>query len=266
MKKITIPFFASARLSFCGSLVLLLIAASSCHKDDVKKEKICYMNKTIINSKVTSTTSFSPDNKIESLSYYDNLGIASSVLEYEYDATGKISKIVFKTASGTVENYQTLQYNVDGLIAKSIKYTRNDQAEYPATFSNTYEYDIDKKLIKNSSYGFQNSQPAPMNYSVYEYNSSGDITKKSRYASDPVILMETSEYEYDDKKNYRISLTTPKTSPEEISIHNVKKVTTKDDKGTVQGSFSYNYVYNEEGYPVKVSSTWGETELEYNCK
>ena len=259
-------------------LFLLFTVLCSCNKDeDGQKSKVCYLTKLSAEGQIINGISYL-NNLPTTLSGYDSLGLPTSSVDFEFDLKGQLSKLSNRGKDGSLGSYQTIQYNIDGLAAKILSYSKNSGGEFEVTGFTTIQYNENKKPIKTAYFSGSEASPEQKSYEAYEYNIDGNVAKSSSYTqefsgSTSFILSTTSEYEYDKMKSYLQSLKLPPVIVSYMSNNNITKTTVKGPTGTIKPKDSYNvtYEYNVEGYPVKSIQTNLDSgkpsvlNFEYNC-
>jgi YD repeat-containing protein len=219
---------------------------------------------------------------------------------YTFTATythtdGKLTKLVVRD-SGQVnrERVTEMEYNSQGQI---IAVTRSD-VRYTYTFSNgrlssfetffegkseghqEYQHNDQGQIIKAQRFNRLNTKAG---YDLYEYvSTSGNQVKKVSRYSQSANLIESTEYEYDGKKNpysdfppFLIRRDIDWIGFPEASQNNIITKYTVDSSNDAVTT-SYSYEYNDQGLPTKQTATAvytpnGPTEIQvinysYSCQ
>lgn len=224
------------------------------------------LEKKIDNENILAYQNFylnNDDHQIEITEYYNSDGSISSIQNYEYDDQNRITKRT------RIEN--------ETIIYETI-FKRNDAENtieiYFDTHLNKYYLNSSNKISKMESY-YQASNENIIQFELTPtYDSNGNITKLLNKSDQSII---STVYEYDDKKNPFYSENSDfvtidskldgalNTNPL-IAILPSNNFT--DQKGTINQldgfkisyEVSRNIEYNEDDYPIKISSTETNTQ------
>ena len=225
---------------------LLFIAFSiciiilSCDKDDIEIPKKYYLSKVYEESSLIMEVSYNPDMNVNTLMMYLSYFNIWLNITYEYLDNGRLYKIKLYEDDFFLA-YDTIIYNEENLINKTIRYVRVD----------------------TNSYDFLNRSETE-----FEYDSKGNIIKEIKYHSDNTdfIISSINEFEYDDKINPLQSLNLRFTEIEYISKNNwIKKIKMNSNR-VIFDIDTATYQYNSKGYPVKQILEYGIMEYEYIIK
>ena len=253
------------------------------------KEELTRVKSYTANGQVT-TFSYNADNYLSSYNYggsdirnviYDaeNKVIRNWIFEYTYNNLGQVTAMTEDDGSSAINKQATFIYNNEGLVARSY-----NQFSYASTgetthFTREFEYDTDGRLVS-----FTEKESGQSTYRfLISYDGNGNIVQikwQSSYDGSPYSDLYTYSWTYDDKKNPRYALLNRMGVSDHTSLvyamemggdshqflgnyvylrmnyYNPNNMLTFSYSSS-SGSFSntYEYVYNEEGYPTSVEET-----------
>ncbi|AWG26057.1 hypothetical protein [Flavobacterium kingsejongi] len=239
MKKITLFLFAFAILYSCSS-------DSDSEATPVNPEPGTPVNLKLISTNIKSyynnfdsefNTTYTYTNNQLSGVLYNRVGSTTGgeTAEYIYENSLLVKIISRSPNESNLDDHtaiQTFTYS-DGKIASSL------EVDNSGTFNNVYAYNSEGRVINHKKYGSNGSVLSELKY---EYNADGNLSKRITITSSNTQSTEFNDY--DTKKNPLLILF-PKvylnTSP--YSKNNILS----------DGSITYEYEYNQYGYPAKVT-------------
>jgi hypothetical protein len=163
---------------------------------------------------------YQEDGKLESEEVIQSIPSEQRLYKYIYDSSGKVSQIDF-----------------------SIK--ENDSFKKYGSFA--FYYNQNNQLTKNV---YTNNEQTLIQETQYSYYSDGNTKEKIRYVNGN--LYDKSTFEYDDKKNPVDCIISIAYSDMAIYKNNIIKRTTTESSYNPKTSVAqYNFIYSEDGYPLK---------------
>jgi len=248
-------------INLLAFVLLTGVVFVSCEKDDNSEPK----EKKLVPIKISE--------------YEDNVLDGEIVIEYNENDK------VIKTDNGD-GYYETYEYSAEGNLVTANIYEENVLIGY-----NTFEYNSSNQLIKIN---YLNTNDEVQTYYIHEYDNNGNVIKKTQYGTNDAIvlyftyehdsygnmisekyywadyqtgLISTDEYdettyEYDDKNNIFKSVDTPFLW--ETRINNViVEINTEHYGNNYTVTYNYDYLYNEDNYPVEYSTDNEKHVIEY---
>ncbi|NCF17706.1 MAG: hypothetical protein GWP63_05645 [Haliea sp.] len=161
---------------------------------------------------------------------------ASSVTRYSY-SHGNLARIDYVAEDGTVDRYDTYEYDERGLLRRVEK---NVQDNGVPGFVKTFEYDSNDNLIRSSSDQLAGDEP-PLVLS-WQYDSRGNITEHHVDEDGDGIPNFLEKYTYDELNNLTLA---------EIFED-------ENDDGTLDGRVFSDYMYDLAGRLISRTSGSGE--------
>jgi hypothetical protein len=248
-------------------ILAILLGFTTCKKDD-KNDNFCYSSTLI--SQVNSN-----DLAIHGLTYNINCLLYESTEPYtykrfSYDTQGLLNKVEIAYSfnafscvmipgqslesdprKASVSEYSIFEYDNTSRLIKKSNYFINNKIPQLTSYQ-TYEYENDR-VVKLSTYNPQNQL---IQYHVYAYDDSGNISKDDQYVNNSeIILLNTVICEFDSKNNpYRVFASEGNPGIY-TNKNNIIKETSVSYNGAVESrNIRQNvYEYNSLDYPVRIN-------------
>ncbi|MBK0403489.1 hypothetical protein I5M27_10870 [Adhaeribacter sp. BT258] len=248
-----------------GCMLFLLVSCSDKNKDP-------NVNPQPKNYRPAGSAMYDPaTNEVgdSTLHYYDSNGklvqlvrsdgiSAGPPVNLAYDNLGRISEIMFPP--GRV--IQKRDYNGLAQLQKIHQYTDLNDANFK-TSEQTFVYDIAGKLTRINSVSFDSRLGiSPMHsFNAFTYNAEGLIATDSLFILDNgnAWFESKTEFEYDNKKGVNeFGISLPMNSfadylylfaPLKSNIISI----TKTQRNSIPAKVTYQYQYNADNYPVKIT-------------
>jgi hypothetical protein len=241
MKKVQIALFLTS---------FLLLIFGSCHKEDDILPANAKLRQVLVFNNLTETT---PVDTVEEYEYI-NGQISKVILQYayntyEYNTSGQLIKVTNYNANLNsptgyiILKIYTYQYSDDGKKTKeTIGYPMINSSEY-----NLFSY-TDGRLSKVENYGNSNTL---VNYTVYEYDGSGQLIKEVNYAQNDMpyrwtintfsngLMVKTEIYADENHENKVRELKRTFDANKNLKILE----TYQGPYSSAVGNFVYRYVY-----------------------
>lgn len=168
--------------------------------------------------------------------YYNADGLRYMTVRYEYDGSGRVSKMQKLGVNEAPESYTAYEYGADGKLLKESYFNAVDAENFEPAGECVYEYDADGLCVKKDSVrdGYK---------SLYEYGYNADgqlITEKCHEDGELIYVL---GYTYDENGNNTV-LTRKSVMTETESVTGME--------------------YDAEGHLIRVSTGEGSTVYEYN--
>ena len=234
---------------------------------------------TASTTSTTSTTSSTSGANCVTLTLKDN----DSKVTLTYDSKWNLTKMVYDyTAGGSLS--ATITYNSSGQAVKAVsagissyqtfEYTGNQVTKFSDYDGTTlqdysvYHYNSSGQVDKMTTYDASNKMTG---YDVLTYDANGNVIRNDGYDGSSTLVSST-KYEYDTHKNILAAVNTNyiilRADFNVWGPNNCTKMTYLDSKGTQTGTDNTSYTYNSNGYPATaVASTSGNltTTYTYDC-
>jgi len=188
--------------------------------------------------------------------YNKETGELESFEKYERDPKGKVLKASTYAAEGNaLLAEQAFTYDSNGLLNKKFtSYFNGNSAEYTAYA--TYQYNADKKLIKQSFFeGKEGTAAVAKSFTQYEVLPNGNCGQEKQFvlnSKDEAVLFSTTTYSYDTNKNPFYAFAEPGKAS---SPNNLIASTTEVQGSKKTYNYKYTYDYDEQGFPVSQTVT-----------
>ena len=225
----------------------------------------------------TVALSYNSDGKISNALNYDAAGIAGESTLYVYDSNKRLVADETRNAAGVLVHKTTYTYDASARRNQVTYFDAASSGLYQRGYS-TYEYSgTDSRPFRDNYFAVGSGSN---HTSSYVYDANGNITEVSNYYIQASGNHLNSRYTrtFDAKKAAKIAFSgladaihyTGTGSPNGISGNNniLSETETQYDApgGTLVTVKSYNYEYNDKGFPTKRTSNSGEVLLfDYNC-
>ena len=199
------------------------------------------------------------ENKVETAF---NISLVSSSY---FDPNNPPKTEIMTAANSTINMINTFKYDSQGRLSKIENHTQKDGKNFEFTSFRSYEYEKGNICREN----LHDEKGNITQFYEYNYDEKGNRIKE-RYKvcifdgtpSDPKLYYETT-YKYDNYKNpYQIlAIAGPTFYTSANNMIEMKTVWYTDDSRTETAKQSF--VYNDNGYPVKMKYDDGEEEYNY---
>jgi len=208
------------------------------------------------------------NNQIISYTY----GSGEYVYDYTYNNDGQLSGMIGKDAVGTVFFTRTVGYDNDGrIIAKNDAYI-NTLQNSTKTENVVYIYNNDNSVTADFT-----SYDDTVKDRIYYFNAQGkvshitindEIVQQMTYTANNITVMGNTDYLYDEstpvKGHYNNMYTNQFSSYKNFVVYNGfmlagnvsdKYLVRIDENPGEHGDVDYQYIFNDEGYPVQVDGS-----------
>ena len=194
---------------------------------------------------------------------YDGYKIISQTYDtklFTYEYTGDlITKITlsFEGANGKTQTREQLfQYNENNTLSQVTELYHYDDPYAPIGFKVVYTHNPDNTISFNEFTGDLIAQNTPNGSGVYFFNQDGEVSKYEKYSGDGTVSLSV-DFSYDTKKA-PLGNVTGYDKLFYINVgkkHNITFNTIDYNNKDSQIQITYDYEYNDAGYPVNLSVT-----------
>ena len=152
-------------------------------------------------------------------------------------------------------SYSETIYNSDSTIRerKFFNITQDGKTDQGSVAK--YEYDSQKRIIRRNVSRTDNPLVA---YTLYEYDSRGNVVKESYYPGSTLNYVNT--YEYDKAPNPYRSIRTDAEIGWFMSTNNIVRQKTVNYASATNSDEQWKYEYRPDGYPARIIYTDGRRE------
>jgi len=245
-------------------LSLLVLAATSCKKDDDNDEVTCQVSKQVDNNTGVITTVSYQNGRVYRVEQSNgNSG------QVTFNADGRISLYEIFVSNVKV-GYAGFEYTASGELLERNTFQVNLLGQFTQRLRDVYEYTAGR-VTKVTNYDYDYSQTSVNSYNTYEYNGAGNVTKEDQYGRDGannIILKSSISFQYDDKQNPAGDLA------QYLNLFSNNNVTVRNTTTYFPNASNtidtIEYVYNEFGYPTRVTTFQDgggvySYDVDYNC-
>ncbi len=238
-------------------LIASIVLFYSCSDDDTSlvgpSGPECFLN-AITDSSTKYTEIVYWNDELLKLQHYNfadgNKGELKSSVEYERNVYGDFNSIKYLDANGNLEGIDSIYRNSKGLISEVISYNSN----YERLERVTLGYDELKNLVEERVFKFNINWIIKIETEYIYDNSNRVVTSVRKQITQNEPLIDSTFYTYDNMKNIEsmTSLYTPFKKNNHLTVENVYYISSGK---RFTETMSYEYEYNEKGYPVKTKIT-----------
>ena len=249
-KIVTVPFLT----------ILLMLSLTTCKKDKSENSEIS--GTCFITSIGLLKVDYSPSNKpIRIMVAEEPDSKLDTVMEYQYNSSGKIATIHY-TSESSYDEYDSILYDESGRVAFCRNYLDGQPQGTAAYHYNEASQLVEVTLSGFTSKGFGLKQRLISGTVRFEYDASGNVTKETTYSGGQVI--ERYEYTYDNMRNPYKEWSLPEgfgwwNMSKLLSKNNFTKEIYFNSYGSTTTTTNAIYEYNSNGYPVNMLLTGEET-------
>lgn len=249
-KIVTVPFLT----------ILLMLSLTTCKKD--KSENSEFPGTCFITSIGLLKIDYSPSNKpIRIMVAEEPDSELDTVMEYQYNSSGKIATIHY-TSESSYDEYDSILYDESGRVAFCRNYLDGQPQGTAAYHYNETSQLVEVTLSGFTSKGFGLKQRLISGTVRFEYDALGNVTKETTYSGGQVI--ERYEYTYDNMRNPYKEWNLPEgfgwwNMSKLLSKNNFTKEIYFNSYGSTTTTTNAIYEYNSNGYPVNMLLTGEET-------
>lgn len=211
--------------------------------------------------RLKTASTFSTNNQISRTDFnYDQLNRQASFTREDgsrgiflYDEQSRYKQLDEFSPTDTTRTYFTYDSTSNDFIAKTVRYNSTTGQEDVITIP-YYTIDVNKRLVNIKAVSGYGSP-----YETYDFSYTGDNITREGVLWAPRRYYEVTFY-YDDKPNPFYGLIGPNISGiQRFSRNNLTKFTTTISPYSV----SYQYEYNSQGLPTKVTNLYTKTQTTF---
>lgn len=171
-------------------------------------------------------------------------------VEYDRNILNELKSIRYLDESGNLEGVDSITYNTKGLIYEVISYNNKLERLERVTLS----YDNMNNLVEERVFKFDINWIVKIETEFIYDNDNRVVTSVRNQKTSGEPLIDSTFYTYDNMKNIEAAtkLYTPFKKNNFLSVENVYYISSGQ---RFTETVSYEYEYNEKGYPVKTKIT-----------
>ncbi|MGD1839426.1 MAG: hypothetical protein ACFB0B_00795 [Thermonemataceae bacterium] len=199
---------------------------------------------------------------------------------FTYDESGNVVKWELDERGAAAISYSTYEYDEQNRLVKEMQYEGDNPTPVE---SSTIVYESEATILVKNEEG-ETSTTYTLNeagritkvdfgsgeYERYEYDENGNITKRFGNTDFPPYEAVEKEYvRYDDKKNKYTTLPDNFRLIFAISVNNVleeKSYFNGGGENKLDGTSTYTYEYNDEGFPTKRTEKYEDTDSDFTIE
>lgn len=259
-------------LSFLFSFVLLSCKEDESQQAQIHISKVANTNSLYPNSDYISNFSYTSEGLINEYVETNNGGIPRKYAHF-YEGNRIHTLDVMDQSNGNSK--QIFNYDKTGRLSSAT--VTSQSGKHPPSYL-TFLYDENGRVVRVNS----TVDPAQAGIAfILEYDKTGNIIWERRHNTSPTGELyqpfSVIKISYDNKKNplhrfgspwiiYGYTLTDVSRLITFFSINNPTGVEVYDQRGEKIRSLTFDYEYNREGFPSKITQGYSTLQLNYSIK